>query len=133
MNARLLVSALVVLFTSLTALGQDVESTMPDTLRWKKKLNFAINLNQASFTSNWKAGGINSFGFNSLFNYRANYQNKRSTWDNNIDLAFGFVNNAGQGYRKTVDSIFLDTKSAYDIGSHWNLFSSLSFLSQFAK
>lgn len=133
MNARLLVSALVVLFTSLTALGQDVESTMPDTLRWKKKLNFAINLNQASFTSNWKAGGINSFGFNSLFNYRANYQNKRSTWDNNIDLAFGFVNNAGQGYRKTVDRIFLDTKYGYDIGSHWNLFSSLSFLSQFAK
>ena len=34
-------------------------STQPDTLVWKKKLNFAINLNQASFSSNWKVGEIN--------------------------------------------------------------------------
>ena len=65
----------------------------PDSLIWKKKLNFSLNLNQASFSSNWKAGGINAFGFNTLFNYRANYKQDRNSWDNDMDVAFGFVNN----------------------------------------
>lgn len=136
MNRSLFLAAAVVLVAACTSVyGQEevVQSTQPDTLTWKKKLNFAINLNQASFSSNWKAGGLNSVGFNSLFNYLANYQDGRNTWDNNIDLAFGFVHNAGQGYRKTVDRIFLDTKYGYAIGEHLSLFSALSFLSQFAK
>ena len=66
----------------------------PDSLIWKKKLNFALNFNQASFSSNWKAGGVNSIGFNSLFNYKANYKRERVSWDNEIDLAFGFDNKA---------------------------------------
>jgi hypothetical protein len=44
------------------------QSTQPDTLIWKRKFNFALNFNQASFSSNWKGGGVNSLGFNSLFN-----------------------------------------------------------------
>ncbi len=111
--------------------GQE-PSTAPDTLVWKKKLSFSVNLNQASFSSNWKAGGINAFGFNSLFNYKANYKKDRNSWDNDIDLAFGFVNNSGQGYRKTIDRIFLDTKYGYELGDIWSLYSSLNFSSQFA-
>lgn len=105
----------------------------PDSVVWKKKLNFAANFNQSAFSSNWKAGGINSAGFNSLFNYKANYKKFRDSWDNEIDLAFGFVNNSGQGYRKTSDRIFLDTKYGYDLSKNWALFTSLSFLSQFDK
>lgn len=108
-------------------------STQPDTLIWKKKLNFSINLNQAAFSSNWKAGGINAFGFNSLFTYKANYKEDRNSWDNDIDLAFGFVNNSGLGYRKTIDRIYLDTKYGYELGDNWSLFTSLNFLSQFSK
>jgi hypothetical protein len=104
-----------------------------DTLAWKKKLNFSLNLNQAAFSSNWKAGGINAFGFNTLFNYKANYKEGRNSWDNDIDLAFGFVNNSGLGYRKTIDRIYLDTKYGYDISKNWALFSSLNFLTQFSK
>src|SRR5690606_968260 len=81
----------------------------------------------------WKAGGVNAFGFNTLFNYRANYKKDRNSWDNNIDLAFGFVNNSGQGYRKTMDRIFLDTKYGYELSKAWGLYSSLNFLSQFSK
>jgi hypothetical protein len=111
--------------------GQE-PSTQPDTLIWKKKLNFSVNLNQASFSSNWKAGGINAFGFNSLFTYQANYKEARNSWDNDIDLAFGFVNNSGLGYRKTVDRIYLDTKYGYELSDAWGLFTSLNFLSQFS-
>ncbi len=115
-----------------TAFAQE-PATPADTLLWKKKLSFSVNLNQASFSSNWKAGGINAFGFNTMFNYKANYKNERDAWDNDIDLAFGFVNNSGLGYRKTIDRIFLDTRYGYDLTDHWSLSASVNLLSQFAK
>lgn len=122
-----------ILLLTLSSLMMYAQSTQPDTLIWKRKMNFSLNFNQASFSSNWKAGGINSLGFNSIFNYQANYKEGRRSWDNDIDLAFGFVNNSGQGYRKTIDRIFLDTKYGYDLNKNWALFSSLSFLTQFGK
>jgi len=106
----------------------------PDsTSNWKKKLVFNLNLNQASFSSNWTAGGINSIGFNSLFNYKANYAKDKASWDNEIGFTYGFVNNAGQGFRKTLDRIFLDTKYGHKLSDKWDLFSSLNCTSQFSK
>lgn len=123
-------TALLALFASLAANAQ----TQPtDTLLWKRKFNFAINFNQAAFSSNWKAGGVNSVGFNSIFHYKANYKTEHRTWDNDVDLAFGFINSSGLGYRKTIDRIFLDTKYGYILTKDWSIFSSLSFLSQFDK
>jgi hypothetical protein len=105
-----------------------------DTLtHWRKKLTANLNVNQASFSSNWKAGGVNSVGLNGLFNYKANYASGKDTWDNEIDFLYGFVNNAGQGYRKNIDRIYLDTKYGYKLSSKWSLFTSLNFLSQFSK
>jgi len=100
---------------------------------WKKKFVANLNFNQASFSSNWKAGGINSIGLNALLNYKANYAKGNSTWDNQIDLLYGFVRNSGQGYRKNVDRIYLDTKYGHKLNDKWNLFTSLNFLSQFSK
>ena len=106
----------------------------PDsTSNWKKKLVFNLNLNQASFSSNWTAGGINSIGFNSLFNYKANYAKDKASWDNELGFTYGFVNNAGQGFRKTLDRIFLDTKYGHKLSDKWDLFSSLNCTSQFSK
>jgi hypothetical protein len=122
---------LAMLFVASAAFGQIVR---PDTTsNWRKSLAIGINFNQAAFSSNWKGGGVKSVGLNALFNYRANYKKDRHSWDNLIDLAYGFVNNEGQGNRKTLDRIFLDTKYGYQISSHWDAFASLSFQSQFAK
>jgi hypothetical protein len=109
------------------------QSRNPDSVTWKRKINFALNFNQASFSSNWKAGGVNSLGFNSLYNYKVNYKEGRRSWDNEIDLGFGFINNAGTGYRKTIDRIFLDTKYGYELSKNWGLFTSLSAISQFSN
>jgi hypothetical protein len=112
----------------------DAQIIKPDTTSaWKRKLVFNFNVNQAAFSSNWKSGGINSIGFNSLFNYKFNYKKNRDSWDNEIDLMYGFVNNKGQGFRKTVDRIFIDTKYGYQLTSKWDMFSSLNFQSQFSK
>ncbi len=128
---RITILLLSTLFVAPMAFGQVIR---PDTTsNWKKQLTIGINFNQAAFSSNWKAGGINSVGLNTLFTYRANYKKDRNSWDNLIDLAYGFVNNEGQGNRKTLDRIFLDTKYGYQISTKWDAFASLSFQSQFTK
>ncbi len=105
----------------------------PDsTSHWRKKFIFALNLNQASFSSNWKGGGVNSIGLNSQLNYKVNYKKGKTSWDNEIDFLYGFVNNDGQGFRKTVDRVFLDTKAGHALSTKWDLYTSLNFLSQFA-
>ena len=124
-------SVTLLLFFACQVHGQVIK---PDTLsNWKKKLVLNLNVNQAAFSSNWKAGGVNSIGLNSLFNYQANYAKNKVSWDNQIGMLYGFVNNSGQGYRKTIDRFFLDTKYGYKIGKYWSLFTSLNFQSQFAK
>jgi hypothetical protein len=100
---------------------------------WKKAFRAGLNLNQASFSSNWKAGGVNSIGFNTFLNYRANLKKGVHSWDNEIDLLYGMINNQGQGARKTVDRIFLDTKYGHALSKNWDIFVALNFLSQFAK
>ena len=126
------VALLIVLFSTLHSVKAQV--VKPDTLsNWKKKFEFNLNVNQAAFSSNWKGGGVNSIGLNGMLNYKANYAKNRDSWDNEIGLLYGFVNNSGQGYRKTIDRIFLDTKYGYKLSDDWGLFASLNFLSQFAK
>ena len=103
------------------------------TSHWKKAFKSGLNINQASFSSNWKAGGVNSIGFNTFLGYRANFKKDAQSWDNEIDFQYGMVNNAGQGYRKTLDRAYLDTKYGHAISKKWDLFVALNFLSQFAK
>lgn len=125
----LLASAFALLVCS-SVFAQIVKSD--SSLNWKKHFAFGLNLNQASFSSNWKGGGINSIGLNSQLSYKANFKKDKVSWDNELDFLYGFVNNAGQGFRKTVDRIFLDTKLGYSINPKWDFYTSLNFLSQFA-
>ncbi|MBS1681876.1 MAG: DUF3078 domain-containing protein [Bacteroidetes bacterium] len=130
MNPKILICSVFLVVAFGTCSAQIVKI---DTLtRWKKAFRAALNLNQASFTSNWKAGGVNSIGFNALLNFKANYKGEHNSWDNEIDLLYGMVNNQGLGYRKTLDRIFLDTKYGHKLTEKWDFAASANFLSQFA-
>lgn len=122
---------LILVLTSLDASAQviKVDSLSP----WKKSLKAGLNINQAAFSGNWKGGGVNSFGFNTLFNYKANYSKDKTSWDNEIDLLYGMVNNEGQGPRKTMDRVYLDTKVGHKLTETWDVFAGLNLLSQFAN
>jgi hypothetical protein len=100
--------------------------------RWRKEFKTGLNLNQSSVTSNWKGGGINSLGFVAFLNYKANYKGEHNSWDNEIDLQYGSINNQGVGSRKTLDRIFLDTKYGHSLSKKWDFALSANFLSQFA-
>lgn len=131
------ISAKAILFVLVCAVLTPVvthgQIVVPDsTSNWKKKLVFNLNVNQAAFSSNWKAGGINSIGLNTNFNYRANYTDEKQSWDNELGFNYGFVKNSGQGFRKTLDRFFLDTKYGRKLSKNWDLFTSLNFSSQFS-
>ncbi len=121
---------------SVSVYAQDADTLAApkkDTTYWKKSFRGALNFNQAAFSQNWSGGGINSVGFNSTLYYKANYKKGRNSWNNELDFAFGFVNNAGQGNRKSMDRIFIDTKYGYKVSKSWDVALSLNFQSQFAN
>jgi hypothetical protein len=128
---HLVLITFLVCFISFELAAQFVK--VDSTSNWKKRFRVGMNINQASFSSNWKAGGVNSLGFNTVLNFQANYKKDRNSWDNSIDLLYGMVNNQGQGYRKTLDRIYLDTKYGRSMSAKWDMFLSANFLSQFAK
>lgn len=136
MKARFYPHSLVALIILLAVTGRaHAQIVRIDSLsNWKKAFKAGLNLNQASFSGNWKAGGVNSFGFNALMNYRANYKKDRNSWDNEIDLLYGMINNSGQGYRKTVDRVFIDTRYGRQLDSStWDFTAAVNLLTQFAK
>lgn len=134
MKKNYFASTLIILIAWLTCSPANGQIIKVDTLtHWKKNFRAGLNLNQAAFSSNWKAGGVNSIGFNVLLNYKANYKKDIHSWNNEIDLLYGMVNNAGQGYRKTVDRIFLDTKYGRALNKNWDFAASANFLTQFAE
>lgn len=70
-----------------------------DTL-WRKAFQTGLNVNQGSYSNNWKGGGVNSFALSVFFKGRAYFENKKSSWDNNIDLEYRDVNTSGIGNQK---------------------------------
>lgn len=107
------------------------EESAADTL-WRNSLNFGFNFNQAAFSDNWTGGGVNSIAFSSLLNSQANYKKDKWSWNNELDMLYGVINNQGQDFRKSQDRIFLDSKVGYDISEKWNGYGSMNFLTQFA-
>lgn len=128
MKKLVLLALVLVVHVSLAQIVK-IDSLTP----WKKSFKAGVNLNQASFSANWKAGGVNSIGFNTFLNFKANYKKEKVTWDNEFDLLYGMVSNQGQGYRKTLDRIYFDTKYGRQINEKWSGFIALNFLTQFAK
>lgn len=104
---------------------------LKDTTYWNSELSIGFNLNQASFSGNWKAGGVNSFALGSILSGKANYAKDKLSWDNQLELIYGVVKNDDLGLRKSNDRIFFDSKVGYKITQKWGYFASLNFITQF--
>ncbi|AYA36744.1 DUF3078 domain-containing protein [Hymenobacter oligotrophus] len=125
--------ALGLLWCAGTAQAQIELTAPPDTVSpWRTKLKASLNISEALLSDNWKGGGVSFLGLNGLLNTQANYRLGRNSWDNQADVLFAFAHNKGQGYRKNLDRLFLDTKYGYSISSDWDMFASLNLLTQFA-
>lgn len=130
---KTLLASLLLWLTIGTLQAQDsLITAQPDTT-WRRSFAGGINLNQAAFSDNWKAGGISSIAFNANVDARADYKLGKTSWDNAVQLQYGMLKNKGEEQRKSIDRIFLDSKYGYAISSDWNTFVSANFLSQFTR
>lgn len=126
MNKPLLMLVVLLLNAAVVLAQTEADTT------WRRAFSAGLNLNQAAFSDNWKAGGISSFALNSYLNAKADYSRDRISWDNEAQLQYGFIKNRGGEVRKSIDRIYLDSKYGYKLSSDWNYFVSANFLSQFA-
>ncbi|SMD45476.1 Protein of unknown function [Aquiflexum balticum DSM 16537] len=134
---KLFTICLLLAFSHFT-FAQDIENladsanvAKKDTTYWISDFSVGLNFNQAAFSGNWKAGGVNSIAFGSILNWKANYAKEKWMWDNQLELIYGLVKNEGQDFRKSNDRIFFDSKVGYKITEKWSYFTSLNFISQF--
>lgn len=97
---------------------------------WKSGGFVAINFSQVSL-SNWAAGGENSISGVGLVNLFMNYRSIKSSWENNLNLAYGLTKSGDNPVRKFEDKI--DFLSKYGHVAKGKLFYAalLNFQSQF--
>lgn len=119
-----------------SAAGKTIKKDPADTSKktWKKGGLFNLNFGQTSL-SNWAAGGDKlSLNINSLLNLHAFYAKDRNAWDNNLDLALGFVKTTSLGSRKSDDRIDLLSKYGYRLSpaGKWYASTLFNFRTQFA-
>ena len=99
---------------------------------WKTGGLYNLTFNQAAL-SNWSAGGDKSaISLSTLLSVYAFYLNGKESWDNTLDLAYGFVNTTSLGNRKSDDRIDLVSKYGHDLGNKWYLSGLFNFRSQFS-
>lgn len=106
-----------------------------DTLQtsWKKGGMYNLNLSQGS-TSNWAAGGDKfSLAVTSILNMYSYYKNEKYSWDNTLDLNFGYVRTTSLGGRKNDDRIDFLSKYGRPINPKWNFATLFNFRTQFFK
>jgi hypothetical protein len=115
-----------------TTLPTPAETPPPPLSAWRKSGKAGLGINEALLSSNWRGGGVNTIGFNSLLNVKANRKRGPHSFDNEADFLFAFSQTKGLGYRKSQDRLFLDTKYGHAISTQWDMFVSLNLLTQFA-
>lgn len=106
-----------------------VKDTIPKI--WRTGGLFTFVFGQTSL-SNWAAGGDNlSLNINSFLNLHAFYKKDKNAWDNNLDMAVGYLKTSSSGTRKSDDRIDLLSKYGYQVAKQWYLTALVNFRSQF--
>jgi len=120
----------IILLLPLAVYSQDSTKIVKDTSYWRKQAQFGFGLNQASFSDNWRAGGVSSVAFASFVYANANYLRNKTSWDNSFKFDYGVLKNKNQNLRKNTDIILIDSKFGHKVAKNWNLFGSLNLLTQ---
>lgn len=100
---------------------------------WKKGGLFSLNASQASL-SNWSAGGDDfSMALTAYANLFAFYKHGKHSWDNTLDMNFGYVNTTSLGARKNDDRVDYLSKYGYELNSKLNLAGLFNFRTQMLR
>jgi hypothetical protein len=84
--------------------------------------------------SNWAAGGDKfSLSLNSILSVYAFYKRDKHSWDNTLDINFGYLRSTSLGNRKNDDRFDLLSKYGYAIADKWDLSGLFNFRTQIAN
>ena len=97
---------------------------------WKTSLLTQLGFSQVSLID-WAAGGFGSVSLNSYIDFNANYAKNKTIWDNRAQFGYGFIQNMGEGFKKSDDRIILDSKFGYKAADKWYFSVIYNFRTQF--
>lgn len=98
---------------------------------WRHWSSFGINANQASFSENWQAGGVNSISVGALIDHKSEYKRNNTSFTTQLNLQYGKQKNKDQLPRKNSDRIFWDNVLSFKVSKNWSVYTSVRFESQF--
>ncbi|HTJ12889.1 MAG TPA: DUF3078 domain-containing protein [Dinghuibacter sp.] len=143
----LLVSAAFVLASVNLVLGQNVIKDiqnqagqqltgLPDSIKktWTLGGLITLNFSQGS-SSNWSAGAQDfSMSLTSINNFFAVYKKGKNTWENTLNLSYGFTQTSQLGLQKNSDLIDLTSRYGRQLdSSHWAASLLFDYRSQFSN
>lgn len=102
---------------SMYKIPQPVVEKAPLPSNWKKGTLLQLGFTQTSF-SNWSAGGNSSVALNAYINYYANYTLKDISFENRVQVAYGFIQSFDDRYKKSDDKFIVDSKLGYKAWDH---------------
>ena len=146
MKRKLFVILTLIVVLIISAEAQVVDAAIEDHLKevkvekvdslmgWKTGGVTSLTFSQTALV-NWSAGGENSIAANALLSLFANYKDSLNTWDNSLDLGYGFLrqDSYSNGAMKTDDRIDFSSiygRKAFDKFYYAGL---LNFRTQFAS
>lgn len=125
-----------VLISSFYSFSQDTTALTSDKAKvdtaWTYAAVTTITFSQISFY-NWSAGGENSYSLNGIVSLSANYAEKRTTWENSLDIGYGIIHQSDRAIdptRKSDDKIDFSSKFGYKTKTKFYWSGLLSFKSQ---
>lgn len=100
---------------------------------WKKGLKAQLNLGQTGLV-NWAAGGYTTVNLRAYFDGNINYAKDKLTWDNRLQLDYGFLYSADKPIvQKSDDRIYLESKFGYELAKKLYFSTAFNFKTQFAR
>lgn len=103
---------------------------------WTKSAKFDFGFNQTGLW-NWAAGGYKTITFVGSLDSKANYAKDLTSWNNRLQLQYGFLwsEDKSSVLQKNSDLLYLESKFAFNVGtgSKWSYTASLDFRTQFSQ
>src|SRR5690606_26238787 len=91
-----------------------------NVIYWRHWSSFGVNANQASFSDNWNAGGVNSISVGGIINHKSDYTKNNTNFVTELVLQYGKIKNKDQSARKSNDRLFWDNKLSLKVSKNWS-------------
>jgi len=128
-----LINFLIFLVCASYCLPLHAQDSEVDTI-WHNGGVGSLQLTNTGYSNYWQGGGINSFSIAGRINLFANMDKEKHNWQNDLDLALGYIRQGNEGdFIKNDDRIELNSKYGFKITDKLLLSTLLGLRTQFVE